>query len=181
MRAAGDAGYPVPRRLTASGHEIAMERVGGPTMLHEIASRPSRLRHCAAVLADLHERLDAPDGLGRPVGVAGNKLLHLDLQSENILIDPERGPVVLDWEWAAAGPPAADIAHTWLQLATSEIPGSRWRRVVGAAGGRAFLRAFLARVDQGAAEEQMAAGRQYRLAERELTARERRAVTDFRT
>ena len=182
MRTARDAGYPVPGRVDAAGRELVMERVGGPTMLQAIARQPWRLRHYAEVLAGLQRRLhsiEAPLELDHPFG-AGSKLLHLDLQPENILIDPDRGPVVLDWEWAAAGPAAADVAHTWLQLATSEVPGSRWRRAVGAVGGRAFLRAFLAQVDQGAAAAQMDAVREYRLARRELTAKERLAVTAFR-
>jgi Ser/Thr protein kinase RdoA (MazF antagonist) len=181
MQAARQAGYPVPGRVESSGREIVMERIGGSTMLQAIARAPWQLHHYAAVLAELHDRLHAvpaPDGFPHPLG-DGGALLHLDLQPENILIDPERGPVVLDWEWAAAGPASADVAHTWLQLATSEIPGSTWRRLVGAAGAKTFLRAFLTRVDRPSAAAAMGTVRQYRLAQRELTAKERRAITAF--
>jgi Phosphotransferase enzyme family len=182
MQVARAAGYPVPERVESRGRDLVTARVGGPTMLHDIARRPWRLRGHAETLAGLHDRLHgiaAPPELERPFG-SGDQLLHLDLQPENVLLDPDRGPVVLDWEWAAGGPAAADVAHTWLQLATSEIPGSRGRRTVGALGGRAFINAFLAHVDRAAATAQMEVVRQYRLARRGLTAGERASIAAFR-
>jgi aminoglycoside phosphotransferase (APT) family kinase protein len=181
MAAAGEAGFPVPAVVQSGGREIVMARVKGPTMLADLAHRPWLLRPYAALLAGLHRQLhaiEAPPGLEQPVG-PGSRLLHLDLQPENVLLTAERGPVVIDWEWAAAGPPAADVAHTWLQLATSEVPGSRWRRLVGSAGGRAFLGAFLARLDRAEVAACMPAVREYRLARRELTPGERQAVARF--
>ncbi len=180
MAAAAEAGFPVPAVMSSSGRDIVMARVE-PTMLADLAHRPWRVRHHASVLAGLHRQLhaiEAPGGLEQPVGL-GSRLLHLDLQPENVLLSADRGPVVLDWEWAAAGPAAADVAHTWLQLATSEVPGAWWRRFVGSMGGRTFLSAFLARLDRAEAAACMSVVREYRLARRELTPHERRAVADF--
>ncbi len=181
MAAAAEGGFPVPAVVHSKGREIVMARVEGPTMLADLARRPWLLRRHAALLAGLHRQLhaiEAPPGLEQPVG-PGSRLLHLDLQPENVLITADRGPVVLDWEWAAAGPPAADVAHTWLQLATSEVPGSRWRRLVGSAGAHAFVGAFLARLDRAEAAVCMPVVREYRLARRELTPGERQAVARF--
>jgi Ser/Thr protein kinase RdoA (MazF antagonist) len=181
MLAAAKAGFPVPEVVSSAGRDIVMARVEGPTMLADLARRPWLVRRHASVLAGLHHRLhaiEAPGGLEQPVGL-GSRLLHLDLQPENVLLSADRGPVVLDWEWAAAGPAAADVAHTWLQLATSEVPGAWWRRLVGSMGGRTFLSAFLARLDRAEAASCMSVVREYRLARRELTPRERRAVANF--
>jgi thiamine kinase-like enzyme len=134
------------------------------------------------MLADLHQRLHtirAPVTLEQPFG-GGVQLLHLDLQPENVVLSQHWGPVVLDWEWAAAGPPAADVAHTWLELATSEIPGPAWRRTMGALLRDAFLRTFLRHVDRAEAENIMPLVREYRLARRELTAHERHAIEAMR-
>jgi hypothetical protein len=122
-----------------------MQRVEGRTMLAQLARKPWRMVAYATMLADLHRRLHtirAPDTLEQPFG-AGAQLLHLDLQPENIILTAHQGPIVLDWEWAAAGPAPADVAHTWLELATSEIPGAPWRRAVGGLIRAGFLRAFL--------------------------------------
>lgn len=181
MRVAGEAGFPVPHVVDAGGRDMVMERVEGPTALTEMARRPWTIRAHAATLARLHEQLhhiDAPAGLEHPFG-SGTRLLHLDLQPENVIVHPELGPVVLDWEWAAAGPPEADVAHTWLEIATSEVPGPAWQRALGRLGTRAFLRAFLASVDRDGAAGWIAAVRDYRLGRRELTAREREAVARF--
>lgn len=181
MAAAAEAGFPVPAVTSSSGRDIVMARVEGPTLLADLAHRPWLVRHHASVLAGLHLQLhaiEAPPGLEQPVGI-GSRLLHLDLQPENVVLTPNRGPVVLDWEWAAAGPPAADVAHTWLQMATSEVPGARWRRLVASIGGRTFLSAFLSELNRAEAAACMPVVREYRLARRELTPRERRAVADF--
>jgi aminoglycoside phosphotransferase (APT) family kinase protein len=178
MRAARDAGYPVPAVVGGGGRDLVMQRVDGPTMLSQLARKPWRVNAYATMLADLHQRLHtirAPASLEQLFG-GGVQLLHLDLQPENVVLSPDLGPVVLDWEWAAAGPPAADVAHTWLEMATSEIPGPAWRRTIGSLLRAAFVRAFLRKVQRAEAEELMPRVREYRLLRRELTAHERRAI-----
>lgn len=134
-------GYPAPEVHRVDGSEMELERVEGPGMLDLVARQPHRIGQFARLLADLHRRLHkipAPEGLASPFG-RGDRVLHLDLQPANVVITA-RGPVVLDWGWAAAGPSEADGAHTWLQLTTSEVPGrhrSAWPRrwAVGSSSG----------------------------------------------
>ena len=175
MRLAREAGYPVPEVYAADGPDLVMERVRGRSLIADMVRRPWMIRAHAALLANLHHRLheiDAPVDFPTPVG-DGTMLLHLDLQPENVLLTTD-GPVVLDWEWVARGPAGADLAHTVLQLDTSEVPGGRTRRMVASVGRQVFTRRFV----------QLAGGRRpldphvvvvatYRLAERELTGRER--------
>jgi Ser/Thr protein kinase RdoA (MazF antagonist) len=157
MRFLRERGYPVPAVLDAGGREIVMERVEGHTMLAELGRRPWRLGRHARTLAGLHGRLhaiEAPDWLGpavrAPGGIAGDRVLHVDLHPENVIIGP-RGPVVIDWTGASAGPPELDVALTWVIMATSTIPGGGLMRAVGRARRDAFLRAFTQRADDGAA------------------------------
>jgi aminoglycoside phosphotransferase (APT) family kinase protein len=70
-------------------------------------------------------------------------LLHLDLHPENVLLGAA-GPVVIDWTNATAGPPLADVAQTWVLIASSLVPGPAWQRALGTLGRDLFLDAFLA-------------------------------------
>jgi aminoglycoside phosphotransferase (APT) family kinase protein len=144
MRVARDAGYPVPEVYAAEGPDLVMERIRGRSLIADMVRRPWLIRAHAAVLVDLHHRLhqiEAPSTFPTPMG-DGTTLLHLDLQPENVLLTAD-GPVVLDWEWAARGPASADLAHTVLQLDTSEVPGGRPRRLVASVGRHVFTRRFI--------------------------------------
>jgi aminoglycoside phosphotransferase (APT) family kinase protein len=148
MEHARAQGYPVPEVIDARGGDLVMRRVEGPTMLDDLGRRPWRLVAHARLLADLHRRLHrirAPDDVPRSFG-GGDTLLHLDLHPENVLLTP-RGPVVTDWTNAAAGPPAADEAQTWVILATSRIPASGFRARLLGSGRRLFLDALLRELD----------------------------------
>lgn len=99
--------------------------------------RPWQLRAQAVSPARLHERLHtirAPTGV--PARGSGDRLLHLDLHPENVLVSPA-GPVVIDWANAARGDAAPDLALTWVLLVTS-----------GGTGGRVSARSFLRHVDR---------------------------------
>jgi aminoglycoside phosphotransferase (APT) family kinase protein len=178
MRLARQAGYPVPEVFAAEGPDLVMARVRGPSLLADMVRRPWRIREHASLLMELHDRLheiDAPIDFPTPVG-AGTALLHLDLQPENVVLS-EAGPVVLDWEWAARGPAGADSAHTLLQLDTSEVPGSRTRRIAASVGRRLFTSRFVdVAGGRKALDEHVVAVARYRLAERELTVGERRRI-----
>ncbi len=89
------------------------------------------------------------------------------------------GPVVLDWGWAAAGPPELDVAHTWLEIATSVVPGGAMLRVIASLGRLYFLRSFLAEFDQSALQAAMPEIARYRLAVRELAPIERERIPAF--
>jgi len=145
-------GVPVPEVFEVNGCDLVLEKIDGPTMLEDLTRRPLSLRQHARTLAELHgivHAVPAPDGLQHPFG-PGGALLHLDLHPDNVILSGS-GPTLIDWQGAVAGPPAADVAHTWLLLRTSVVPGPLLQRVVGTVGQRLFARTFLARVDASAA------------------------------
>jgi aminoglycoside phosphotransferase (APT) family kinase protein len=130
---------------------IVFERVDGPTMVRALTSQPWRLLQLARQLAELQaglHRCPAPPGLDslhhalerdirRAQGLdetqqtaaiallnslpAGDRLCHGDLHPDNVVMSP-RGPVIIDWANAAAGPPVADIARTGYLLRSSTLP-----------------------------------------------------------
>jgi aminoglycoside phosphotransferase (APT) family kinase protein len=141
---AGAHGVPVPEVFDATGPDIVMEKVDGPTMLADLARRPWRLFRHAALLARLHQQVHAVPALDRlraPFG-DGEALLHLDLHPDNVLLSP-RGPVLIDWEGAGCGPAEADLAYCWVIVAMSTVPGSAWQQIVGRSGQRLFASAVL--------------------------------------
>ena len=173
-------GYPAPEVVAVDGASIVMERVDGPSLLQAMVRRPHRLAAYAALLVDLHRRLhaiDAPASAARPFG-GGESLLHLDLHPGNVVLS-DRGPVVLDWGYAAAGPPAFDLAHTWLEMATAEVPAGGVTRVVGAIGRGAFIRLFVRRLDRPALVAALPDVARYRFEHRSLTDLERVRIERF--
>jgi hypothetical protein len=147
-------GVPVPEVFEVDGCDLVLEKIDGPTMLEHLARRPLSLRHHARTLAQLHDivhTVPAPDGLRQPFG-PGGALLHLDLHPDNVILSSS-GPALIDWQGAVAGPPAADLAHTWLLLRTSVVPGPLFQRVVGTVGQRLFARTFVACVDAKAVRQ----------------------------
>jgi aminoglycoside phosphotransferase (APT) family kinase protein len=150
-------GFPVPRVLEVRDDALVLERVDGPTMLHDLRSRPWRMSGHARSLAALHARL-------HDIAFEGQRLLHLDFHPDNVLLSP-RGPVVVDWTNARAGDPALDLALTWIIGATS-----------GGASGRVFTRLYLRDVDREAAREALPEAVEYRLADPNVTAAERERV-----
>lgn len=142
-------GYPVPEIFEATSTEIVMEQVDGPTMLEAMARNPASLFRHAALLARLHHRLHeipAPDWPMRRFGV-GDSIVHLDLHPANVLIT-KSGPVVIDWEGAAVGPPAVDPAVAWILLSCGTPPGGLFTRAFVAAGRRLFVERFIDHFDK---------------------------------
>ena len=132
MRHAQAHGYPAPRVLEATPDALTLDRIEGPTMLEELRRRPWTLGRHASLLARLHVQLHeiaAPADL--PSAGPGDRLLHLDLHPDNVILSP-RGPFVIDWTNARRGDPALDVALTWLIVATNGGPLAR-----------PFLRVFL--------------------------------------
>ncbi len=116
------AGYPVPKVYDANGGDLVMERLDGRDMLADLGRRPWLVRRHARTLAGLHNQLHAipaPAGL-RPGAGPGDKVLHLDLHPANVMLT-SRGPVVIDWTNARAGPAGADVAMAYLIMASSEV------------------------------------------------------------
>jgi aminoglycoside phosphotransferase (APT) family kinase protein len=147
-----ERGFPVPQVHDADRADIVMDRVVGPSMLASIARRPWTVRSQARTLASLHGQLHAitsPPWLPAPFG-DGDALLHLDLHPDNVLVTGQ-GVMVIDWQNAACGPVGADLAKTWIILATASVPGSTAKAAMLRAARQLFLRSFLGDVDAHAA------------------------------
>jgi aminoglycoside phosphotransferase (APT) family kinase protein len=131
MEYVADHGYPVPRVYDATDTDLVMERLEGPTLMQAWQRRPWTVARNARQLAALHDRLaavPAPDWLPAPrtlreaePGGTGS-VLHLDLHPLNVILTPDRGPVVIDWTNAAAGDPALDLALTLVTIDTADLP-----------------------------------------------------------
>jgi aminoglycoside phosphotransferase (APT) family kinase protein len=177
MEHARTHGFPVPRVFDVSGSDIVMERVIGRSMLADLARRPWQLRSHAQLLARLHGQLHAitaPAWLQSPFH-DGRALLHLDLHPENIIVGAS-GPWVIDWTNAAAGPPSADVAQTWVLIASSLVPGPTWQRVAGNLGRDLFLRSFLRHFDRSDLCAYLPAVARMRLTDENLQELERRVI-----
>lgn len=171
MRHAREHGFPVPDVLEATPSDLVLERIDGPTMLADLTRRPWRVVRHARLLADLHRRLHAippPPGLRTLFGEP-DSLLHLDLHPENVHLTPG-GPVVIDWPAAAGGPAAADVAQTWILIATSDASSfERAARIP-------FIRAFLGCFDRGEIAGVLPAVAGRRLADENVRASERARI-----
>jgi aminoglycoside phosphotransferase (APT) family kinase protein len=158
-------GYPVPRVLEVQDDALVLERIEGPTMLERLWRRPWAMPRAARILAELHHRLheiEAPPGLSS--AGPGERLLHLDLHPENVILSPA-GPVVIDWTNARRGEPALDPAMTWVILATT-----------GGGRARLFLRSFLPRFDHDDLLHALPLAAERRVADPNVTGDEREAV-----
>ncbi len=132
---------------------LVLERVAGVDMLTLIGRQPWRALTAGRVLARVHAALhevQAPDTLAsltarlrarlsssphlgederaRLLSILeaqrdGTGLCHGDLHLENLLGTPP-DPTVIDWTAATSGPPAADVARTWVILQFGEPPGT---------------------------------------------------------
>ncbi len=107
-------GFPVPKVYEASGTDLVMERLDGPTMLQALTAADLDVNGGGAMLADLHNQLhELPPRLSTDPTA---RILHLDLHPDNVMLT-QRGPVVIDWRNATEGPADLDVALTALILA----------------------------------------------------------------
>jgi aminoglycoside phosphotransferase (APT) family kinase protein len=141
-------GVPVPQVYDVAGSEIVMERVDGPTMFTVLGQRPWTVRAQARLLARLHAAVHAVpplDWLPAPFsdGQGTQVLLHRDLHPLNVILTAD-GPRIIDWEGAARGPAAADVAMTWVVVGFSVPPGGLRTAVKMRTMQGLFGRAFLA-------------------------------------
>jgi aminoglycoside phosphotransferase (APT) family kinase protein len=148
MRYLRAAGYPVPEVYDVAGPDLVMQRLHGPDMLADLASRPWRTARHARTLAWLHDELHqiaAPAGLPQPLG-PGGQVLHLDLHPANVMLTAD-GPVVIDWSNGVAGPAGADVAMAYLIMASSDMDGlAPWLSLPARGLRRMFVRWFRAAV-----------------------------------
>ena len=157
MEHAHAAGFPVPVVHEVQQDALILQRIDGPTMLADLRRRPWRLQAHARLLADLHRRLHA-------IPYENGALLHLDLHPENVLLTPA-GPVMIDWTNARAGEPALDVALSWVIARTS-----------GGLPGRVFARAFLGAFERERILPALPEAAALRIADPNVTERERDAV-----
>ena len=124
MQYVAEHGFPVPRidEVRAGGTEIVMERIDGIPMLDDMVRPPTKLGRAMRTLADLHDQLHeiaAPAWL-RDLEDGGDRVVHLDLHPQNVLIAAS-GPVVIDWANACRGDGLSDVAATYALLTLSLI------------------------------------------------------------
>jgi aminoglycoside phosphotransferase (APT) family kinase protein len=170
MRHARDRGYPVPQVFDVASDSLVIERIEGPTMLEAVFANPSTLAEQTRVLVDLHNRLhviEAPAGL-RSLG-AGDRLLHLDLHPENVILGPA-GPVVIDWANACRGEGLLDVVYTWVICATSNGVGQL---------GRDFVELFLAYFDRDELLRHLPLAAEHRLADANVLDEERERIREL--
>lgn len=117
--------FPAPDVLDATGSDIVMSRLHGPTLLQALGSLEISLSDAAHVLADLHGMLHevpAPPSWQHPPDAqwpslaGGPVVVHLDLHPGNVVLT-EDGPAVVDWASARAGTPELDVAVTSVLIA----------------------------------------------------------------
>lgn len=117
-------GFPVPHVYDANGTDQVLERLEGPTMRAALRRRPWRAAAYGRTLGLLHDRLhavSAPEFLpSSPAAGSGDRVLHLDLHPENVVLTA-RGPYLIDWTNAAAGDPACDVAMAVCILRGAEL------------------------------------------------------------
>lgn len=118
MRHLGRLGYPVPWVHSASGPEMVMERVYGPTMLQVLMARQLGPAEGGKVLADLHNRLHALPAV-RSTDPA-HTVVHLDLHPDNVILTDD-GPIVIDWRTGGDGPAGLDCALTGVIVAQAAV------------------------------------------------------------
>jgi tRNA A-37 threonylcarbamoyl transferase component Bud32 len=146
MRRLDAAGVPVPRVVSASGADLVMEKVEGPTMIEDLSRRPWRLWAHSDLLASLMRQVHAAAAEG------GAHIVHGDLHPQNVILSPS-GPVIIDWTGARFGEWADDAAMTWLIVRTSVPDGGRRQRALASLGQAEFSRRFLTHFDAAAVRE----------------------------
>jgi aminoglycoside phosphotransferase (APT) family kinase protein len=170
MRHARERGYPLPEVHEVGADFLVLERIEGPTMLQAVFEDPATLAEQARVLAELHDRLhriEAPAGL-RALG-DGDRLLHLDLHPENVILSPA-GPVVIDWANAHRGEGLLDVVYTWVICATSSGVGQL---------GLDFVELFLRHFDREEAARRLPLAAEHRLADVNVTDEERERIREL--
>jgi aminoglycoside phosphotransferase (APT) family kinase protein len=142
-----------------------------------IEQQPWKLLQHARTLAELHKQLHAlpaPDWLP-PLGAGGPAVVHRDLHPLNVLMSA-RGPVVVDWANAAAGPAEADVADTWLVMATGGVEGASLAMRALLTIRRVLVDTFVKQFDRAALVPFLRPAAELRSLDRNLAARELAAM-----
>ena len=157
MELARSHGIRVPKVHQVRSDALVLERIDGPTMGAHLARRPWLARSHVRTLAELHAAIHA-------VSFEDAHLVHFDLHPDNVLISPD-GPVVIDWTNAHGGDHEADVAMTWIILATGAgLPG------------RMLARLFARRVGRNVIVRGLSGAREFRLSDPNVTDEDRNRV-----
>ena len=179
MAHVAERGYPVPAVHSHTDTDLVMDRIEGPTMMEALDAAPWKLVWFARVLARQQRalaRIAAPDWLvGDDAPRRPQSVLHLDLHPMNVIMSP-KGPVVIDWTNADAGPGGFDAALTFVEISTFPVSGSR-----DVVGQRVFAGAFRRFRGTSAIEPYLEAACNHRLADPGLLPEERVAVAKLRS
>jgi aminoglycoside phosphotransferase (APT) family kinase protein len=170
--------YPVPEVFDADGGDLMMERLDGPTMLDSFARTPWRMRSWATMLASLHRRLERipPPNINLPRRFGDPEVIvHADFHPDNVILTAT-GPMVIDWSNAGLGEHGADVAGTWIIVATSQPDGNRAVRALQTVGRSFFLRSFLRAAGREPARAQLPMMATHRLQDRNLRPAEARNI-----
>lgn len=150
-----DTQLPVPKvyeRVKINNRDgVIYERIEGPSLLNELATKPWNVVKYARLLAKLHfqiHEVQAPENLetqrewatgGIPDSEkiskkiktsilqlldslpTGNQLCHGDFHPGNIIITG-RGPVIIDWMTVSKGGACGDVARTSIILEAAKAP-----------------------------------------------------------
>lgn len=150
-----EAQLPVPKvyeRVKVNERQgVVYERIDGPSLLHELASKPWNVVKHARLLASLHIRVHevpAPANLETQRAWArggipetnklpndlkekvlhlldsmpgGDQLCHGDFHPGNIIVT-QQGPVIIDWMTVSKGVDCGDVARTAIILEAAKAP-----------------------------------------------------------
>jgi aminoglycoside phosphotransferase (APT) family kinase protein len=117
-----DRGFPVPAIHPATfanpdasssfvRTDLVMQRLSGPTMLQALVDTAITPEQAGKIIGRLLHRLHTIPA--RVSVVPGDRILHLDLHPDNVMLTPQ-GPVVIDWCNSAEGQPGLDWAMSAL-------------------------------------------------------------------
>ncbi|GAA2949320.1 phosphotransferase [Kitasatospora cinereorecta] len=171
------SGFAVPRIGPPAGGalptDLVMQRLSGPTLSEALLAGTLTGAQGADLLARLLRELHAiPPRISQD---PGDRILHLDLHPENVMMTPH-GAVVIDWNTAAEGPPALDRAMSSLILAQLALaPGPFPGELVSG-----LLSDLMSRLDTdgGVPADALATATARRAADPGLTARETAMLDD---
>lgn len=149
---------------------LLYERIEGSSIEAALLAQPGQVMRLARLFARVHHAIHGRVGYHLPVftyrarqqitraplsdgerSVALASLAHLpdrsalchgDFHPANVLLAP-RGPVVIDWENASAGDPAADVARSALLLDHAHLHASGTERLKLRAGSALFRSFYL--------------------------------------
>ncbi|MCY1652283.1 phosphotransferase [Streptomyces sp. NPDC053741] len=171
------SGFPVPRigppADDALPTDLVVQRLTGPTLAEALLAGTVTEDEGADLLVRLlHELHAIPARLSQD---PEDRVLHLDLHPENVILSPE-GARVIGWLTAREGPPALDRAMTSLILAQVSLDPA----VTAGARPRGLLAALLTRfaADGGVPADALARATALRAEDPRLTAHEATALDE---